>query len=312
MREAEKSADLAAANAANQIVRDAKLAVLEAQARVVVARAQQELLDASASEVPRLVERQKTQLLLSDFLDDRSRRLRNKAAIASETISILSQHALETGAAGEPSSEGDPSPSPNDINDDWLNIFSDHAERASSAQLQSLWARILAGEVRTPGSFSLPTLRFVAELDREIAVLFEKYVQYVVSDSIPRRQEIEGEPLQELLALEEAGLISNVGMPLHRTYSATDGKHLSIIQSKSLIFITLSNSNNIVYSISPLTRVGRELKSILPDFDGAVALIRLAKLIETSASSIELASASVAEGQDLAWRPVRKLWSGGP
>jgi uncharacterized protein YfkK (UPF0435 family) len=60
-----------------------------------------------------------------------------------------------------------------DVDDDWLNLFGVHAEKASSERLRDLWARVLAGEVRKKGSFSPSTMQMIAVLDADIARLFE-------------------------------------------------------------------------------------------------------------------------------------------
>ena len=65
---------------------------------------------------------------------------------------------------------------------DWLNYFGDFAEKASSEELQSLWGKILAGEIRKPGSFSRKTLRFIAELDQESAQIIQDNLKYIYSN----------------------------------------------------------------------------------------------------------------------------------
>ncbi|EHP41357.1 membrane-fusion protein, partial [Cupriavidus basilensis OR16] len=53
----------------------------------------------------------------------------------------------------------DDSPVPAEsINDDWMYRWRDSAASVSSEQMQSLWGSVLAGEVKSPGSFSLRTL----------------------------------------------------------------------------------------------------------------------------------------------------------
>ncbi|MDH7453540.1 DUF2806 domain-containing protein [Luteimonas composti] len=56
---------------------------------------------------------------------------------------------------------------------DWINRFFRAAEDISSEQMQLLWGRILAGEIKSPGSYSLRTLEFFRNLTRENATLLE-------------------------------------------------------------------------------------------------------------------------------------------
>lgn len=56
---------------------------------------------------------------------------------------------------------------------DWINRFFRAAEDISSEQMQQLWGRILAGEIRSPGKYSLRTLETVRNLTRADAALIE-------------------------------------------------------------------------------------------------------------------------------------------
>jgi Protein of unknown function (DUF2806) len=49
--------------------------------------------------------------------------------------------------------------------EDWLNVYSSYAEKATSARLRQHWAQVLAGEIRSPGTFSLATLQLFSILD---------------------------------------------------------------------------------------------------------------------------------------------------
>ena len=55
---------------------------------------------------------------------------------------------------------------------DWTARFFDYAQDVSSGEMQTLWAKVLAGEVERPGSTSLRTLSVLRNLDSETARLF--------------------------------------------------------------------------------------------------------------------------------------------
>ena len=57
-------------------------------------------------------------------------------------------------------------------NDDWTARFFSHAQDVSSEELQTLWAKVLAGEVGRPGSTSLRTLSLLRDLDQITARKF--------------------------------------------------------------------------------------------------------------------------------------------
>jgi hypothetical protein len=65
-----------------------------------------------------------------------------------------------------------PDAKPDKIEDDWIATFFERCRTVSNEEMQSLWARILAGEGNSPGTFSKRTLSIVSELDRGEAALF--------------------------------------------------------------------------------------------------------------------------------------------
>lgn len=62
-----------------------------------------------------------------------------------------------------------------EISDDWLNEFRDVACKKSSEEAQDLFAKVLAGEIRKPGSISLLALTTLANMDQEVAKLFNTF-----------------------------------------------------------------------------------------------------------------------------------------
>ena len=62
----------------------------------------------------------------------------------------------------------------NTIHDDFLNTFHKEGSQKSSEEMQLLFARILAGEIQQPGSYSIKAVKILGELDQNIATLFRK------------------------------------------------------------------------------------------------------------------------------------------
>lgn len=68
---------------------------------------------------------------------------------------------------------------PEDIGNDWLSNFFDKCRIVSDEDMQSLWARILAGEANNPSRFSRKTVNLVADLDKSDASLFVSLCGFV-------------------------------------------------------------------------------------------------------------------------------------
>lgn len=60
------------------------------------------------------------------------------------------------------------------ISDVWLNNFETVARPQSTEDMQILFGRILAGEIKQPGSYSIRAIKILVELNQDTAVLFKK------------------------------------------------------------------------------------------------------------------------------------------
>ncbi len=76
------------------------------------------------------------------------------------------------------------------ISEDWLNAFESEAAQMSSAQMQSLFGKILAGEIRKPASYSIKTIKIMAQLDNTAAALFRQLCSLSVSLRLPNSNTI--------------------------------------------------------------------------------------------------------------------------
>ncbi|SFH13579.1 TIGR03899 family protein [Nitrosospira sp. Nsp14] len=65
--------------------------------------------------------------------------------------------------------------------EDWVSRFFNSAQDVSSQQMQELWGRILSGEIKKPGSYSLKTLDFVKNLTKADATLLENMAKLAIN-----------------------------------------------------------------------------------------------------------------------------------
>jgi hypothetical protein len=73
-----------------------------------------------------------------------------------------------------------------DISVDWLNAFEREASQMSTEGMQLLFGKILAGEIRKPSSFSIKTIKLMAELDGRGANLFRLLCSLSISLRVPK------------------------------------------------------------------------------------------------------------------------------
>ncbi|WP_415920587.1 DUF2806 domain-containing protein [Tateyamaria sp. SN6-1] len=112
--------------------------------------------------------------------------------------------ALEDLAESPPAAESD-GPS-----DGWLDKFERHAEEAGEPDLQILFGKLLAGEIREPGSITPSTLHFVSMLDRETAQIIDKLMPATLPIGVTLL-EVLPEPLSVLAIaeVEQSGFFSS-------------------------------------------------------------------------------------------------------
>lgn len=84
----------------------------------------------------------------------------------------------------------DSTPEAPSISEDWLNAFESEAAQMSSEQMQRLFGKILAGEIRRPSSYSIKTVKLMAQLDNHAANLFILLCSLSISTRIPMSNEI--------------------------------------------------------------------------------------------------------------------------
>lgn len=186
------------------------------------------------------------------------RRQKNKEDVARKTIELLEVDTEKNGGA-----EAKPSKPPPDVDNDWLNVFEKYAEDASTERMQTLWARVLAGEIRRPQSFSLKTLRFLAEVDQKTAKLFQKHASCVANgDFIPCPPK-QGPEFSELLTLENAGLISGTHGQLHQTFTIPEEfTSLPLLFGQEMLVVGFNRAIDVRLPVVLLTDTAQEILSI--------------------------------------------------
>lgn len=67
---------------------------------------------------------------------------------------------------------------------DWINLYFESAKNASDTYMQNVWARVLARELKVPGSFSFKTLDVLKNMSADDFRLFEKLCTIVIDGFI--------------------------------------------------------------------------------------------------------------------------------
>jgi len=102
---------------------------------------------------------------------------------------------------------------------DFINRWKSEAKLISSEEAQTIWGRVLAQEVNSPGSISLRTIDVIKNLSKEEALNFNNVCKYVVFDSMVVDNQA-GTPIthQEFSSIRDAGLIASYSPGMYRSY----------------------------------------------------------------------------------------------
>jgi len=105
------------------------------------------------------------------------RREENKAAVVTAALEDLRER--------PPTEEQNANPQ-EELSEEFTTRFERYAEDASTEQLREKWGRVLASEIRNPGSMIPRAMRIIDELTPETAALFERLYAYGAGDLIVR------------------------------------------------------------------------------------------------------------------------------
>ncbi len=235
--------------------------------------------DAKAYEIE-IIERAKSKALAegkeieADTYDRIQERILNKEIKRQNNIDNVSQI-----AAAQLSQEQTVSSEP--VNDDWTTRFFNIVEDVADEEMQNLWGKILAGEVKQPQSYSLRTLELLKNLSKRDAECFMKYANLAfTSNGVSFMLNFANQKLleekyktnfAERLLLEELGLIT--ANSLQFKIIATIEKPETIVFTISKVCIVVEKKEGIPEQMVPVlafTKIGQELLQLIkqePELD---------------------------------------------
>ena len=248
--------------------------------------------------IARLVEGSKADNEVS-FPDDLTATL---AATAQRSL-VVQQMRAEVNVAkavlsAEADLEEDPQePSERAVDQDWLFRWRESASRVSTEELRTLWGRVLAGEIKSPGTFSLRTLEFLKNLSKEDADRIAKLAPFVIDTAFVFRGaesllEFEGITVDFLLSLQELGVLDSVAPGLGwRLESAEPNEFLvGLVAYTRVLVVTHKDAKmSANLDIYRLTSLGREVLKLgaFTPHDGYIR--QLGRIIQARGFKVELA-----------------------
>lgn len=171
----------------------------------------------------------------------------NMRRIMAETERLIQEHNLNIGAYTKI---------------DWINIFFENAKKSSDEYMQSIWAKVLAVEIASPGRISYKTLDVLKNMSSIDYRLFEKMCSVEISGYI-----LQGEKAEKMLQwtdqlkLREFGLLNLDASK--RWFSLPPKGHNSMVLGKDDFILMMYNpteeEKRVEFSGYSLSSVAKEL-----------------------------------------------------
>lgn len=169
------------------------------------------------------------------------------------------------------------------VEKDWMNRFLNIAEEISDEEMQDIWGRVLAGEIKKPKSYSLRTLEVLRNISKEEAQLLTKASNYLLEPDYLCTEDF-SLPLYEQIILDDIGVVC--GESLTVTYTINEnGKVTVLLNYQNVLDIYGNNGIKIKIKIKKLTKAGKEIMALIQEHDYSNYYKNLSKKIKSFGAS---------------------------
>lgn len=127
-----------------------------------------------------------SQKLLKDLREKRFRSVYEQRSLNNVEIGIRTAEILTEDESCTANTDEINNPNKHDVpEDDWISEFENQSRHKSSPAMRERFARLLAGEIKSPGTFSLRTIKLLGEIDEKIAKIFKIFCSACISFDNP-------------------------------------------------------------------------------------------------------------------------------
>ena len=179
---------------------------------------------------------------------------------------LVNARAVLEGAADE---LGDKEVDNHDPDPDWTARFFDYIQDVSSEDMQKIWAKILAGEVESPGRTSLRTLDTLRNMTQIDAEMFRDICPLIIGDGVvfynDSVKNLSAVSLRNVLHLQDCGLLS-YERGIVSTHQWGDENYIVFDHQSDALIVTHNGTPGGPLEIPAirLTSSGRELGRLSP------------------------------------------------
>lgn len=241
------------------------------------------------------------------YIDDVLGRQENREAVVAKSVEFLAEVPAPPQA----------STAPEEVDPDWLDGLARHAENASSERMRTLFGKILAGEIRSPGKYSLFTLDQLTKLSRADTELIVRVAPFVLFDMVVQtpwtQQNIR---FPDSMKLAEIGIfnpLSAGALTTERTWQTlndvkVNNRPAAIVAGNGMVMIVTSHQPTpIKFPCVALTGVGREILTLFNHVPDEKMLAGVAALLASQGAELLIGNLVGQTSTSVSWDNLRTI-----
>lgn len=195
------------------------------------------------------------------------------------------------------------------VDEDWTTRFFRIIEDVSNEEMQTLWGKILAGEIKQPNTYSLRTLELIRNLSKREAEIFKKVAKYaIMSNNKNYLFQGKNKLLKEkysinytdIALLTEIGLIQPGALVHYQFLSHSEDQKNVLIAGETVLIINIkANVPTIQMPVNVFTNAGNELLKLVKPDPPMEYLSEIAKSIKRDNVEVKYAKIIAYDGQQV-------------
>ncbi len=157
------------------------------------------------------------------------------------------------------------------LDNEWFSAFYEKAKVCSDDQMQQLWAKVIAGEINSTGTFCKKTMSIIADMEKDDAALFSNLCKFrftigepvIVIRTVPYSlYDKFGINFNSLKRLEHIGLIEVDNVNGYKKLNLSQEGGLFYFNTLISMKLPESDKTSLPYGSVYLTKSGKELSRI--------------------------------------------------
>lgn len=160
------------------------------------------------------------------------------------------------------------------IDDNWTQRFITFAKDITDSELKTYWGRLLAGEIKSPGSYSYRTMQLMSQLTKREAERIREVFKYVlfsfdrINAQIIKTQSYSPITMEQLLFMQELGLIdSKDTLSINYTNKDLGNEQYYVFSRNGIGVVFMSKAAKVQIPVYRLTSIGKEFLFLNSDVE---------------------------------------------